>query len=284
MPAGPTQYRFPAPWLTRWLLGVPARSRRDVGLDGGTLLAANGARCRVEGSGYVPVDQPFVLVTNHFEREGMRVWWPAMFLSSILRELRGPDAPTIRWMVSVEFHGYHLGPVPIPDALMRWVLRLIADRYAAIPVPRDTSEASGRSAALRLARRALADGHPVGITPEAAEAADRPEVLAEPDENAALAVALLSRGKIPILPAAVFEEGDTLVARFGAPVTLDRRPPRAAGRDGTAGGAAEGATAPATTSAGATAPAVRDQLMHSIAALLPNDLRGPYATPANDRG
>jgi hypothetical protein len=142
---------------------------------------------------------------------------------------------------------------------MAWVLRLIARRYAAIPVPRDPADVAGRSRALREARRAVVAGHPVGITPEAAATAADRRALAVPDPNTGVAVGLLARGGIPIVPVAVFEDSTAgLVARAGLPYTL----------------------APTHGAALVGAAAVRDRVMRSLAELLPEPLRGPYTGPS----
>lgn len=260
----PTTYRFPVIWMLGWIATAiwPARraggwtrlGHRDPGADGERLLARRPTR--TEGFEQLPREGGVVLVLNHYERPGMRVWWPALLVSAAVRSRRGPDAPAVRWLVSVEFHRYHLGPLRIPDSLMAWVLRLIARRYAAIPVPRDPADVAGRSRALREARRAVVAGHPVGITPEAAATAGDRRVLAVPDPNTGVAVALLARGGIPIVPVAVFEDSAvTLVARAGLPYAL----------------------APTHGAALAGAAALRDRVMRSLAELLPEPLRGPYA-------
>jgi hypothetical protein len=251
-------YRFPWSFIVRWLLTAAALRRRDAGRDGCTLLERVRPVPRVLGSEWIPARDPFVLVMNHYERPGLRVWWPALLVSCALRRARGEE-PAVRWLIADRFYGVRAGPVRLPDALPALLLRLIAVRYGLILVPREAARTGGRARSVLEAARALRKGgpqaRPVGITPEGERAHGR--VLGEPSANAGFAIALLSGGETPVLPVGVYEDAaGALVARFGAPWVPGANGSR-------------------------SREAFTADVMGRIAALLPSELRGPYDPSAD---
>jgi hypothetical protein len=250
-------YRFTVGFVARWLASAVLGHRRNVGRDGDALLARY--ETRVEGDEQIPRSGPLIVVMNHCERPGMRVWWPALLVTREVWRIRGEEPP-LRWMVTDRFHGYRLGPLRIPDRIVASAMRRIADVYGLIVVARAVSSAAVRSAALRAASDALHGSPPrsVGITPEADLSSGR--ALMTPWRNAGAAIAMLSGGAVPVLPVAVYEDSaQRLVARFGPPFVL-KCTDRAVGAERR--GARE---------------AVGQQVMRALAHLLPADMRGPFA-------
>ncbi|OGO49592.1 MAG: hypothetical protein A2148_11380 [Chloroflexi bacterium RBG_16_68_14] len=178
------------------------------------MAAANPYRRRIEGLDNVPARGSFILVMNHHNRPGLRPYHCAMVVSAAVAERR-PDQPEIRWAFASELYGQRIGPIPIPVPLIRWVFRRIARAYDLVVVPRREERAMGRAAVLRHLARALATS-PIGLTPEAVGTGR----LVEPPHGAGLFLASLSRRRFPILPVAAWEEGETLIVRFGEPVRL----------------------------------------------------------------
>ena len=247
------RYDF-SPWfVARWLAGVVVlRRRRSLGPDARALLAGRRPRPRVEGIAHVPRGGPCIVVMNHYERPGLRVWWCAALATAALWERRGGDPP-VRWLITDRFEGFRFARVRLPNALMAWLLRTIAHAYGLLLVARSEGEAGSRSRVLREARRALRGSGTLGVTPEAASGSG-PE-LAEPSPGSGAALAWLSGGAAPLVPVAVFEDADgVLVARFGPAFTLQRA----------------GGEEPATA------------VMTAIAALLPEQLRGRYRADGAD--
>ena len=203
------RYEFPRLPLARFVLSVALAQRRSFAKDSQRVLDANPNPRRVEGLDNVPAKGPFVLAMNHYNREGLRPYHCAMMISAALAERR-PGQPEIRWAFASELYGKHLGPVPIPVPLIRWVFRRFARIYNLVVMPRRDELVVGRAAALRRLAKALADA-PVGLTPEAAGSGK----LMEPPKGTGLFFALLARCGYPVLPVAVWEDDRTLVVRFG---------------------------------------------------------------------
>ncbi len=240
-------YRFPLGFLVRWLFGVAVlRRRRRLGPDTRELLRGRQPRPRVRGIEHVPVEGPCVIVMNHYERPGLRVWFCAALVSAVLAARRGGEPP-LHWLITDRFEGFRFAGLPMPDRLMAWLLGEIGGAYGFLLVARPDAEVQSRSTLLRGARAVLRGGGVLGVTPEAASGAG-PE-LAEAWPGSGAALSWLSSGSVPLVPVAVRDDEDgALLATFGEPFTLDRS------RD------EEGART----------------AMSAIAALLPAELQGHY--------
>ncbi len=224
--------------------------RRSFAGDGAHLMRANPFPRRVEGLENLPADDRFVLLMNHFDRPGLHPYHCAMMVSSFLRQAR-PAAPEVRWTFTSELHGRRIGPFPIPLSLIRWTFRRIARVYDLVVMPRREELVMGRAAALRSLLRAL-DEAPVGITPEARGSGR----LVEPPRGSGLFLLALARRGVPFLPVAVWEEGTTLVFRFGPPFRL---------------------SVPEGQSREEADRLARERVMTAIGLLLPPDWWGEYA-------
>jgi hypothetical protein len=247
-------YRFPLRFLARWLwTALVLRRGRNLGVDGLELFAGRLPRARVEGVERLPSAGPCVLVMNHYERPGLRVWWGVALVTAAVWQRRGDDPP-VRWLMADRFRRFRLGPLPLPDALTAWGLALVARAYGMLLVARVEEEQALRSGALLEARRELRRGGVLGVTPEAA-AHGGPE-LYPPWPNSAVALAWLSRGETPLV-AVAFHDDDAgrLVARFGRPFTIDW---------------------PGLDEARAHEIELGDRVMGALAELLPPRLRGRY--------
>ena len=190
---------------------------------------------------------------NHFSRAGLRPDHCAMIASATIADARR-DQAGVRWAFTSEYLGRRVGPVPIPLWLIRWVFRRVALVYGFVIIPRREQLVVGRAAALRRFGRLLHEGSPVGLTPEGA-APGASGRLVEPPAGSGLFMATLARTGVPLLPVGVFEEGRTLVVRFGAPFDL---------------------SLPDAVSRLEKDRSARTAIMASIGALLPREYRGAY--------
>ncbi len=210
----PPNYEFPRLPLFGFALDSLLARRRSLLKDSRTVMAANPYPRQVRGLENVPPEGPFILVTNHYARRGLQTYHYAMFITTVIAKRR-PHAPNIRWVITSEWHGYRLGIVPIPVWLIRWVFRRVANLYGLVVMPRQASLAVGRAAVLRHIAR-IAQREPVGLMPEAGGSG----ILREPLEGSGLFLRALSERGLPVVPAGVWEEGGTLVVRFGEPFAL----------------------------------------------------------------
>ncbi len=209
-----TRYEFPRLPLLRFAFDLVLGRRRSFVGDSLRVMAANPYPRRLEGLDSVPREGPFVLVMNHYNRPGLRPYHCAMAVTAALAQRR-PDQPQVRWAFTSEHYGRHVGPAPIPVWLIRWVFRRVARVYSLVVLPRREELVMGRATALRQMARTLAQA-PVGLTPEAAGSGR----LVEPPRGSGLFLAYLTRRGFPLLPVAVWEEGETLVIDFGEPFRL----------------------------------------------------------------
>jgi 1-acyl-sn-glycerol-3-phosphate acyltransferase len=217
---GVRAYRFPVLFVLRWLLSAALARRHHLGRDAAAMLAGTGATTRVEGAEHIPRERPFLLAMNHYERDGLRVWWPALLVARAASEAR-PGAPPPRWLVTDRFYRFRLLGLPIPQALVAWFIGRVAHTYDLMLVARVEDRAWARATALRRTARVLSvERVPVGVTPEGERSSGA--ALAPAIVNAGAALAWVSRGEVPILPAGVFEDAaGRLVVRFGPTFTLD---------------------------------------------------------------
>ena len=193
--------------------------RRSFAGDGRTMLNANRFPRRIDGAEHIPREGPFVVVMNHYSRRGLRPYHCALIASAMVAEQRA-DRAEIRWALTSEMYDQRFGPVPIPPWLVRWVFRRVALVYDLTIVPRRAELVSGRAAAIRRMRRALARG-PVGLTPEAGGQS----ALVEPPAGSGLFLSILSGFNATVLPVGAWEEEDAIPAlRFGPPFRLSLPP------------------------------------------------------------
>lgn len=258
----PPEYAFPARFVARWLLSWLLQRPRDLGRDGARLFAAAEPAPRFIAEQRIPAQGEFIVVMNHYEPPGLRVWWPALLVSGMTGAGR-PGRSALSWLIADRFFRTRWHGIPVPERIVAWAFRQIAGAYGLIVVSRRDPHA--RATALRRAARTLrqpGNGRSLGVTPEGALASGG--VLAEPVPNAALALAWLSRGEIPLLPIAVFYNASgRLTAHVGEPFTLPWCGLRAAREQ---------------------RDALTRRVMGSLAELMPPALRGPFPGAGDDGG
>ncbi|MGQ9571805.1 MAG: hypothetical protein ACUVV3_01235 [Dehalococcoidia bacterium] len=210
----PPRYEFPRLPLVGFGIDLLLGRQRSFLKDSQTVMEANLYRREVRCLENVPGEGPFVLITNHYARRGLQPYHCAMFITTVIAERR-PLSPDIRWVFTSEWYGYRLGPIPVPAWLIRWVFRRVGKIYGQVVMPRQASLAVGRAAVMRRLAR-LAQRELIGLMPEAGG----PGVLREPLEGSGLFLQALSERSLPLVPAGVWEEDDTLIVRFGEPFAL----------------------------------------------------------------
>jgi 1-acyl-sn-glycerol-3-phosphate acyltransferase len=207
-------YEFPRLPLIGFGLDLLLGRSRSFLKDSQTVMAANPYSRQAQGLENVPSEGPFVLVTNHYARRGLRAYHFAMFITTAIAQRR-PLSPPICWVITSEWYGYHVGPIPIPVWLIRWVFRRVGKVYGLVVMPRQASRGVGRAAVLRHIAK-IVQRKPIGLMPEAGGSG----VLLEPLEGSGLFLQALSERGLPLVPAGVWEEDHTLMVRFGEPFAL----------------------------------------------------------------
>ncbi|MBI4670170.1 MAG: hypothetical protein HY741_00685 [Chloroflexi bacterium] len=212
----------------------------------------------------IPAADPFLLVFNHYETARVAAWWAPLLAANVIAAQRVETSREIHFVMAREW--WYPGGFGryVKQPLMQWLLARFARVYDFVTVPPILDAISTRGEGAGGVRRALAltrgdTAALVGIAPEGHSGPNGQ--LCEPPAGAGIFLLWLAREKIPLLPLGIYEDSATLTLRFGAPFYLqDSRALDRTERD--------------------RAATVR--VMGALAALLPEALRGMYATPPDD--
>ena len=249
-------YRLPRRQLAELGLDMVTNGRRLLADDGARLMASLPNPPRVEGDEHIPVEGPFCIAANHYQRWGLWIGWEGGLLAAEVARRR-PRNNDLRLVVIANSQLTLLGrsfTVPGTALLYERVARV----WGMVPLPGGPGEAAGRARALRrLMSLALprdgGEGQPIGLFPEGELGSVDGLRPALPGVGAFFL--LLGRRGVPALPAAMWEDDQGLVARFGPPLVVT----------------AEGSGPEADRAAAR-------QVMRRIAALLPESLQGDGAS------
>ncbi len=226
--------------------------RRDLPSDVAAALAAVRPPPQVRNDHDVPAEGAFVLVLNHYERPGLKVFWSGAVASHAVAQRRDRHR-AVRWLMTSEWYNARLGPIPVPVLVSRLLFRGLAHVYGLVIVPRGAQRGVGRAAAVRTMLSIVrGSSNPIGLFPEAVGTG----CLIQPPPGLGSFLLILSSHRLPILPAGAFEEEGRLTVSFGPPFHLDV--PRHASREDKERLASE-------------------QVMVAIGRLLPQELWGAYA-------
>jgi len=250
-------YRFPLPLLLQIGWAVALGRPRSLGADAAGGLRGAQPPPRALDTEHLPSDGPYVVVGNHYQRDGLWAGWGAMVVSAAVRDVAG-GRRELHWLMTTELMELRLGPLNVPRPWIRAVFERFARVYGfGLVSPREAGLVGGASG-LRIAARYVAAGDPVGVLPEGTASV----ALCEARPGVGAFLGWLTRDEVPLVPVGIYEEGDTLVARFGPPFRLPRAEGQKATRDAT----------------------LREAVMVQIARLLPPALRGAYASAAGPVG
>lgn len=246
---GPS-YRASWPSVIRGIIYILRGERRSLAHDALYAVADMPVPPMVRGEEHIPDGGPLVVAANHYERPGLWMAWPALFVSHLLQERTGRD---VRWLAIQEWESFSLFGVAVPRDVIRAVFERAFGTYGIIAMPPMDAPMAARAASMRATAREVRAGAMVGLMPEAT-VGQTPELL-EAREGVGTFLSLLTAGGARILPLGLYEEDDRLVAHFGEPLTLDV--PRGLDRE-------------------ESDRWVRDRVMHAIRDLLPEVLWGAY--------
>jgi hypothetical protein len=199
----------------------------------------------------IPTKGPCLLTFNHFYRPGMKGFWLAMGLASLV-------PADIQWIMAAAwtYRGQKRGIIMRP--LVRWYIGCIAGVYDFIrmpPVPPVPEDAQERALAVRRVVQYVrqAENPLIGLAPEGG---DMPGGrLGWPPPGAGRFILQLNRLGLPIVPIGIFEQDGAMCFRFGLPYRL---------------------LTPAGLSSDEQDKQVIRQVMGAIATQLPHDMWGEF--------
>jgi hypothetical protein len=209
-------YRLRISLILRFVWAVLRGRTRSLPADVEATLMAARPKPQARNDQHIPAEGPFVLVANHYERPGLKVFWGGMLASHAVAQRR-TSQKSLRWLMTSEWYNFRLGPLPVPVWALRWLFRRLAQVYGLVIVPRAAERGVGRAAALRTILNVVRDGEEaIGLFPEAIGTGQ----LREPMPGVGSFLLLLSNRGIPILPVGIFEEERRLIASFGPPFSI----------------------------------------------------------------
>jgi len=246
-------YRLRISVILRFIWAVLRGRTRNLAADVEATLMAARPKPQALNDQHIPTEGAFVLVGNHYERPGLKVFWGGMLVSRAVAQRR-TSQESLRWLMTSEWQNFRLGPLPVPVWVFRWLFRRIARVYGLVIIPRAAERAVGRAAALRTILNVLRDGEEaIGLFPEGMGTGQ----LIEPMPGVGSFLLSLSNRGIPLLPVGIFEEGGRLIASFGPPFSIQ---------------------VPRGVEKGERERLASQQVMVAIGRLLPRELWGVYAS------
>jgi 1-acyl-sn-glycerol-3-phosphate acyltransferase len=228
-PTPPPGYRYGPRYRPSWenvLRGIYyiARGRpRSLAHDALWAIANMPLPPRVRGTELIPESGPFVVVANHYERAGLWMAWPAMFVGHVIQERTGQDT---RWIAIEEWESFSLFGVPVPSTAIRQTFERAFRTYGILAMSPPNAPAAARARSMRSATQTIKDSGIIGLMPEG-DVGPTPELLPA-REGAGAFLLLLAAAGARILPVGLYEEEERLVAHFGTPfeLTTPRETPR----------------------------------------------------------
>jgi hypothetical protein len=210
------KYRLPFNMIAAAVLTSLRNRKRDLRSDAARLVASIPVPPVVTGVENLPVNRPFVILPNHYERpSGVWVGWGAIVISNAIARNRSGSFP-IRWVMTSTWQDCYIGPKRIEPKYLHWILRRMSDLYGIILMPAADIDAFGRGAALRDLFRALSDpaGQVVAFHPEAGGF----ETMISPPKGIGRVLSVIDRQGIQMIPTGVFEDEGQFHVSFGAAV------------------------------------------------------------------
>jgi 1-acyl-sn-glycerol-3-phosphate acyltransferase len=204
-------YRLRTSLILRFIWAVLRGRTRNLAADVEATLMAARPQPHALNDQHIPPEGAFVLVANHYERPGLKVFWGGMLASHAVAQRR-TSQKSLRWLMTSEWYNFRLGPLPVPVWALRWLFRRLARVYGLVIVPRAPERGVGRAAALRTILNVVRDRQEaIGLYPEARGTGR----LIEPMPTVGSFLLSLSSRGIPLLPVGIFEEEGRLIASFG---------------------------------------------------------------------
>jgi 1-acyl-sn-glycerol-3-phosphate acyltransferase len=169
----------------------------------------------VRGEERIPLTGPFVVVANHYERDGLWMLWPAMLISHLVQRRANSDT---HWVAIEEWESFSIFGIPIPPSATKRVFDRAYTTFGIIAMPAAHAPPARRAKSMRVAVQAVKEGKIIGLMPEG-DVGRTPELLPA-REGVGTFLLLLAEAGARIVPIGLFEEGGHLVANIGNPFDL----------------------------------------------------------------
>jgi hypothetical protein len=207
--------QYPVPWdqVMSLFPHVKNGTRRNVDDFSARIVARMQPGPQFEGLENLPGDPRFILVANHYQRQGLWIVHVASALTQAVAERYGRQVdPPVHWMVTANWPPLKLGPWSMPSP-GDWLLPKVAHALSCFPVSfAGNNPAYTASTLKRILKASERLQRPIGIFPEGvAGAAGK---LTDPLPGLERFLPLLAKRGWPAVPAGISENGRFLI-RFG---------------------------------------------------------------------
>lgn len=219
----PAHYQYSLRLLVpafRILLGIRSSLSRDSAL----MLRGAFPPPQTHHTENIPIDSPFFLVFNHYDRPGLAAWWCLAPLAVTINAHRTHEPREVHFMMAREWHFASGIDHWIKQPLTRWFFGQFAKTYDCIGLPPALDLPEYRGQGTSAIRHALALMHAdppeiVGVSPEGNTGENLG--LCQPPHGAGSMLMLLTHDTIPFLPVGIFEDTDKAInINFGAPFQI----------------------------------------------------------------
>jgi hypothetical protein len=218
VPPDTSQIRYKVPWDL--VFGLTNHIRRGTSTDVDAFTRGVVSRMHpppvYEGLEHLPADPRFLLVANHYQREGLWILHSASAVTQAIRQHYGEGDPPVRWVVTANWPRWRIGPWSFPspgDLILPRVARAL--HCYSIPFSGKDPKRTARSLR-RILQQARTLDRPVGLFPEGV--AGSAGHLTDPLPGVDRFVLQMARMGIPAVPCGISEKGRFLI-RFGRLVT-----------------------------------------------------------------
>jgi 1-acyl-sn-glycerol-3-phosphate acyltransferase len=255
------RYHFPIGLVAPRIPSILCGRHRSLTHDINTAFRAIGAAPRIVNPGFIPSQEPFVVVMNHFHRADIPSWWLAMAVIKAVADRRiGVVDSRLRMIVASQWTYDNPLRRLVAEPLSRFMIARLTRAYdflAIEPIALGAARAAQRAHSMRrIIRAARAASRARDVILLAPEGGDTPAgALAQPPAGAGRFMLMLSASGLRFVPVGAFAEADRLITNFGEPFHL--------------------LTPPAVRKSAADVWAI-EAVMARIASLLPPALRGTY--------
>lgn len=253
-------YRLPAAKVIEVTSAVVLGRRRSIARDAQWLVAHMPHPPVVLGAENIPSKGSLLITLNHHSAPGADSWWGPAVIQSVLAQRRTQGERDVHWIMTNQWSYEDALRSLLITPTTRWLFTRMAACYDGIPMPPMPPRSREIHERAQAVRRALSitqrgGGIMIGLAPEGRDSADG--ALTDPPPGTGRFIVRMCQHGLQILPVGVYLSDGILTVQFGEPYVL--HPPPDISKEELDCWA-------------------RDRVMTAIARLLPEQLRGRYAS------